>query len=125
MHHCLSKLELQEIINHKISNIKIHDHSIKLLLEKAENWEISLGCLTYFFSMIIEKKLNNGENLLNLVDDFFLLENSMYIIIQEFDYNFIGHLIRNIREKELTLEDELIRLQTNIAEYNYDKYIRF
>jgi len=125
MHHCLSKIELQKVTDHKLANIEFHDHSIKILLEKAENWEISLGFLTYFYSMIIEKKLNDGEGIVDLIDKFYLLENSLYVIIQEFDNNFVDHLIRNIREKELTLEDELIRLQTNLAEYNYDKSLRF
>jgi len=125
MHHCLTKIELKEIINYKLIDTKIYNNSIKILLKKAENWEISLGCLSYFFSMILEKKLHDGEKLYNLIDDFFHMENSLNIFIQEFDNNFIVHLIRNIREKELTLEDELIRIQTNISEYNYDQSIRF
>ena len=75
--------------------------------------------------MILEKKLKNSENLFNVINEFYLLENIIYIIIQEFDNKFVDHLIRNIRENGLTVEDELIRLQTNIAEYDYDQALRF
>lgn len=125
MHYCLSKEELNEVVNHKLLEKKICDHPLELILEKAENWEISFGCLTYFFSMILEKKINSSEKIGNLIEDFFLLENSLYALIQEFDYTFIDHLIRNMREKELSLEDELIRLQTTFSEYNYDQTLRF
>ena len=75
--------------------------------------------------MILEKKLNTGQSIENLINNFYLLENLFYSLIQEFDYNYIDHLIRNTREKVLSLEEELIRLQINMAEHNYDKTIRF
>ena len=125
MHHCLSKYELKEIINCKLRHESISDTSIIAMLEKAESWDLSLGCMTYLFSMIMEKYINDGVDISDMVDDFYFMENSIYIIIQEFDLNFIHHLIRNVRENSLTLEEELIRLQTNIGNYNYDKTLRF
>lgn len=125
MHHCLSICELKEVIYFKLLGQPIQNTMINSLVDEAENWEVSLGCLVYFFSCILEKRVNSDEEVENLIRDFFELDSSLHILIQEFDNNFIDHLIRNTREKELMLEDELIRIQTNIAEFNYDKTLRF
>ncbi len=124
MHYCLSIDQLKEFISHKLLDEQIDDASLITLLDRAKNWEVSLGFLVYFFSCILEKRVNSDHNIENLIDDFYKLDHIMNARIQGFDHEFIAHLIRNIREKELTLEDELIRLQTNLAEYNYDKIIR-
>jgi hypothetical protein len=125
MHHCLSKSELYDIIDYKLLNKDKIDDANKILLEKAENWEISLDCLIYFFSMLIERKLNNSVNISNIINEFYLLDKSAFIVFQEFDTNFIENLIRNIREESLDLEDELIQLQINMDEHNYEKTLRF
>lgn len=125
MNYCLSKAELFALTDSIFYNKTMQDPNLEVLIEKAKTWDISLYCLVYFFSMILENKLNNNESIRTIIEDFYGLDNLFYVIIQDFDTDFIDFLLKNKREKDIPLEDELIQLQNKLADNKYGRNFRF
>jgi hypothetical protein len=121
MHYCLNKEQLRQFVDFIANDLSIDDENLRLLVENAANWQDELGCLTYLFAMILERKGKQGEDCERLIGLFYRLTEQMYVDIQEFDYRFIEELLRNIRNKELSLEEELIEIQNHISEYRFKR----
>jgi hypothetical protein len=125
MVHCLSKLELCEILDYFD---KKEQPKIEGLLARAENaqlWIDELSALTYLFSQIIEKRLSNDINCDEIIPLYYNLENLVWLQLQNFDIIFIENLLHNLTNDELDLEEELIDCQNRLREYSYAQNLRY
>src|SRR3990172_13198847 len=125
MHHCLSKDELQQLLDLRANNVAIEVDELRIWIELAETWQEELGALTYLFSHILERRAKGGLDCAGLIKIFYELPEVMSLHIQEFDADFVEYMLRNIRNKTLTLEEELVGLQTRLREYNYERTLRY
>ena len=125
MHYCLNKIELSQLINLKFKNQRLSDENIKIVIGNSENWQDELGCITYLFSMILERNKDAYKECIDLINLYFELPDQMFIRIESFNFEFIDFMIRNKRSDILTLEEELIELDNRKCEYEFKKTIRY
>ncbi|SRR6266536_3809409 len=125
MHHCLSKEELKQLIDARISEAAIDDELLRIWVSNAESWMDELGGLNYFLSQILERAKKLGESCEGIIDVFFDLDNHMALVLQPFDFRFIDFMLKRRRDKSISLEDELIGLQEDVGDYRYDRTLRF
>lgn len=125
MHHCLSKDELRQLLNQKAGNLAIASEELRRRIELAENWQDEVGALTYLFSHILEATAKAGRDSKSIIATFYGLPDLMSFHIQDFDLKFIEFMLANIRDRTLTLEDELIGLQNRLREHDYGRTLRY
>lgn len=125
MTHCLSKQELTEIIDHIVYKKTMNDDELKTLFECAQCWQDQLICLSYLLSMILEKKQKDGGDRQRVIDKIYRLPDELFLFIQEFDSDFVHYMLRHTRNNSLSLEEDLVLLQNELAEHRYDKAIRY
>lgn len=124
MKYCLSKNELLNFIDHIINKTEINEET-RTQVESAKNWHDQLICLSYFLSIILERKKQDGEDCQKIIDEIYQQPEELFLSIQEFDSDFVHYIIRHTRNRSLSLEDDLILLQNDLAEHLYDKAIRY
>ena len=125
MTYCLNRLELTEIIDHIVNKKTMNDDELKELFESAQYWQDQLICLSYLLSIILERKQKDGENCQKVIDEIYRLPDELFIFIQEFDSDFVDYMLRHTRNSSLSLVDDLVLLQNNMAKHLYDKTIRY
>lgn len=125
MHHCLSKDELQQLLDLKADNVAIETDELRKRIELADNWQEEIGALTYLFSHILERRARGSHDCAGFIRKLYELPEVMSLYIQEFDSDFVEYMLANIRDKSLSLEEELIGLQNRMREYNYERTVRY
>lgn len=111
-------------IDHIIHNTEI-DEEIKTQVESAKDWHDQLICLSYFLSIILERKKEDGEDCQKVIDEIYKLPEALFLSIQEFNSDFVRYMLSHTRNNSLSLEEDLVLLQNDLAERLYDKAIRY
>ena len=124
MSFCLSREELEKFIAVEIEKkYKFEeDNFLSNWIEHARNWSDELIAFTYFISKILKKKLKEKETpeeLLEKLEKIWQIQDSMWLIFQEFGEDFIKYILGYERDSGLSLEDELIRLQNKLSRFEY------
>lgn len=124
MSFCLSREELEKLIAVEIekNDDLEEDKNLALRIDNAGNWWDALVGFTYFLSKIFEKRLKEGETtdtLLGKLDKIWRLPDSLWLVFQEFEEDFIKYALSYERSPALSLEDELIHLQDKLSRYDY------
>lgn len=123
---CLDQNQLLHFLNYKFENVEIEDENLFFACNQAEQWINPISVLTYLFARILEnKKFENSEDLHTYLNTFYEFSNSLNFVIQEFDYKYINNLFKLVRNEDLTLEDQLIELQSDMTNNEYSKLIRY
>lgn len=121
---CLDRNELEKLIKAEIERGNTEDDkSLELRIEDAKNWADKLIGFSYFLSKIFEKKIKQGktiETLKEVLDQTYLLNESMWFEIQEFDEKFVDFILRFERDPILSLEDDLVQLQNKLSRFEYE-----
>jgi len=121
---CLDRNELEKLIKAEIEKGDIEDDKLlELRIEYAKDWADQLIGFSYFLSKIFEKKLKQGktiETLKEVLDQTYLLNESMWFEIQEFDERFVDFILRFERDSILSLEDDLVQLQNKLSRFEYE-----
>jgi hypothetical protein len=121
---CLDRNELEKLIKAEIENGDIEDDKfLELRIEDAKNWADQLIGFSYFLAKIFEKKLKHGktiETLKEMLDQTYLLNESMWFEIQEFDDKFVNYILKFDRNPILSLEDDLVQLQNKLSRFEYE-----
>ena len=124
MHYCCNKSELQQLLENECVGKQIESEYLNTVVNCCQNWEATLHGISYFLTQIIEKKMKNEEDCGDLINAFYSVEDQMDFVVQEFDEAFIDYLVRNTRDKNLSLEDEVIQVIGFMCEYKYDRTVR-
>jgi hypothetical protein len=125
MYYCLNKHELKQFIEYKVDGSSISDDSLKIRIENAEYWQDEIGGLTYLFSQIVDRKVRGGEDCAAYIEILYRLQDEMAFQVHECDRQFIDFMLRNLRDSTLTLEEELVDIQSHLSRYEYRRAIRF
>ena len=120
MQRCLTKRELDLLVDNNWSLIE-DDESDELvqLLEQCESWENELICFSYFLSQKLERKAKVGGDCQLVLRQTFQRSLEMWLSIQQFDAKFIKYLFRSVRDRNVTLEEGLIEVQTRLGQHIY------
>ncbi len=124
MSFCLSRKELEKLIAVEIEKKYDfeEDNFLSNWIENARNWSDKLIAFTYFISKIFEKRLKERETpeeLLEKLYKIWQIQDSMWLIFQEFGEDFIKYILDYERNSGLSLEDELIHLQNKLSRFEY------
>lgn len=125
MYYCLNNKEISVIIDQSLNNVKIEEDYLQKLYSDAENWLCNLGELNYSFSQYLEQNRDIGKSRDQLIKCLYSLEDKIYLTIHEVDYDLVEFMIRNLPHPSLSLEENLIDLQSNIVNREYGKALRY
>ena len=95
------------------------DDEIMALFDGATNWFFELVCHTYFASQILERIYRSGENPSSWLNILFEQPYKRWLTLQEFDEDFITFLFVNARNKNISLDDNLLELQNMLNDHHY------
>lgn len=119
MSYCMNKDELRNLITYKLDNVEIDNEEFAIRLENAADWQEELYAVVYLFTHILEKKKQDGEDYIRAIEKLYELETEMFLRIQQCDVEFVDYMLRDLRQRQLTLEEEVIRIQGNLASRQY------
>jgi len=121
MQHCLSKKELDLLIDNNWNFIAEYEfENLGQLLNSCKNWESELVCFSYFLSQALERKEKAEGDCQVILRRAFELSSEMWLLIQQFDSEFIRYLFRYVRDKNVSLEEGLIGIQINLSQHIYE-----
>ncbi len=120
MHYCLNREELSQLIDFKARGKEVESADLASWIEASHNWEVELGCLNYLLAQILEKKTHDDQDCSGMVCLLYDSLDQMYLRIHECDREFITYMLRFLRESNVSLEEELVRLHNYISEYRYE-----
>ena len=120
---CLEREEFEKLIAIEIEKCDLEgDESLELRIEHAKNWFDALIGFAYFLSKIFEKKLKQEktiEILIKELDQVYVIQDTMWFVIEEFDQDFIKYLLNSERIPMLSLEDELVDARNKLSRFEY------
>jgi len=121
MHHCLSKAELDWLIDNNWNPVEEEEYKILgEIISDCKSWDSELVCLSYFLSRALERKEKAGDDCQVILKRTFDVSSEMWLLIQQFDLKFIKYLLRHVRNQEESLEVDLIGIQQNLSEHIYE-----
>lgn len=120
----LSREQLHKLIDANWNETSVHpeDKELQKLLGGCREWNFELVCCNYFVAQILDQKLKRGEDIQNLntiLKRILNIHEEINLTIEEFDERFIRYLYENIRNKKLSLEDNLIDIRNRFDRQNY------
>jgi hypothetical protein len=119
MYHCLNRTELTQLLDFKSGHMEIEDDQLRRRIEDAESWSDELGALTYTFACMLERKTGNGEDCQSYIELLYQLADEMFLRIDECNSVFVAHMLRQVRDRNLSLEEELIEFDDSIGRYEF------
>lgn len=128
MQHCLSKQELNQLIEADWEETALAEDEeyLRSLIRGCGSWTFELVCFTYFISQVLEqrKKREQGLESSQLVLRKILeVRETIYLTLEEFSEAFVSYMCNHTRDKRLTLEENLIEIQRSFDKLTYgDRY---
>jgi len=120
--YCLNREELTkflELVEFGLEDLP-QDAHIRSLIEKWQNWHLEFVCLATLLSQVLENKQKQSINVHAILQQVYTLsERQGLFIVEPIDENFIEYMLRYVREEDLEIEDDLIRIRGEFGEYKY------
>ncbi len=121
MQHCLSKEEIDTLVN---NNWNVDDDNefrdLNLLLSQCKIWENEMVLFPYFLSQVLERRSKMGNDCSSIIQQVFEMPSTMLLSIQGFDAKFIKYIFYYLRDRNLTLQEELIDVQSKFGQHVYE-----
>ena len=119
-YYCMNKAELKSFIAYKSVGTEVADSSLRIRIDEAEWWSGELGALAYSFSHLLENfAKQGGYNCKELITLLYALTNSMNFTLHECDVDFVKFMLRNLRDRDIELTNELVELQSHLVKHEY------
>lgn len=118
MNFCVNQSQLEQLIDNKLNNKNVDDRTLADFIANADSWVSKIGIITYILAKVKEKY--DIQNIIEYFNNIFDFPNHAYIEFQECDSNFITQLLNHNRNREMSLEEELIQIEYRILNHNYD-----
>lgn len=122
-HSCLNTDQLRLLIKSLSDSLEPDDHELGMLFANCRDWSHEISVLTYLLTRCIDKFSDQEHH--EILDLFYKLPDLMYINIQELDRSFVEFMLKHQRDRDETMEEQLIQLQRLLREYNYHEQIRY
>lgn len=124
MRFCLNKSDVRSVIDERTGLSSIKDEHLKSCIEGAKNWSLAVSSLNYLFAIVLERKKKLGHDCDEAIQAYSQLSEEMNFEIQTHTMEFLDFMLRNISDRSLSLEDRLIRIQTNLSNFEFSKTVR-
>jgi hypothetical protein len=121
---CLSRLDLEEFLSSILDGTEPNS-VLRLLMDNCITYQGYLIGLTYFLAQLIDRRVRKNLSLEHWLENVFSIPDRMAFELQEIDVDFVDYLVRNRREKSLTLEENLIDIQNRFSAHQYGETFRF
>lgn len=119
MRFCLSKSEIRYLIDEQLGLLSIIDPTLKAAVENSRAWLDELISMNYLFAQVLERKKKMGQDCATAIARYHTSADEMYFGIQEHTPEFLDYMLKNVSDRDLSLEDRLIRIQTNLSNHEY------
>lgn len=121
--YCLTKEELSLFMEIEFEGREYLDDVIEFhyLLENWRTWDTEFICLATVFSQILEQQLKSGKDALStLKRAYALLENTgRGLTIEGFDEKFVAYFLRHYRTEDISIDEDLNYLRSQLSEHKY------
>jgi hypothetical protein len=121
--YCLSREELArflEIVVFGTANFQTEEEQIRLLIEEWESWNLELVCLATLLSQSLDKQQNQDVDVYNILKRIYTLSDEKGLFfVEEIDERFIEYMLQDIRNDNLSIEDNLVEIWRNLSERKY------
>jgi len=121
--YCLSREELArflEIVVFGTANFQTEEEQIRLLIEEWESWNLELVCLATLLSQSHDKQQNQDVDVYNILKRIYTLSDEKGLFfVEEIDERFIEYMLQDIRNDNLSIEDNLVEIWRNLSERKY------
>jgi len=122
--YCLNREELTKFLEFLLLEFRLEDlpkdAHIRSLIEEWQNWHLELVCLATLLSQVLENKQKQSINVHAILQQVYTLsEHQGLFMVEPIDENFIEYMLRYVREEDLEIEDDLIRIRRDFGEYKY------
>lgn len=121
---CLTVDELEELITAGSTAADQEGSPLSSLAKLSEDWEVELIGATYFLTQVVLRRASSDQRWHDLLEAFESLTDRMWFTIEQMDVDFVDFILRNRRESELTLQENLIRCIESMRDYRYEKTVR-
>lgn len=121
----LNKNETSEFVDIFFLKKEIKGSKITELISDAKYWQLEINLLSYFASIVLEKKRKIHEDSDGIINSLYAIsQDDVSISFNEIDTDFIDFMLRHIRHNDETLEETLVNISQKMSEYDYSRTIR-
>ena len=124
MFHCLSQQELSDFIDHLVLYKMKDDKILNAIIQHSQDWHQEIIILAYFLTIVLARKKKENDYNQTILDSIYGLPEDMFLEINGFNNDFIKFLLINIRDKSLSLEEDLLNIHNLYKNYDYTKTLR-
>ncbi len=121
--HCLNREELSTFLEIILgtNNFQTEDEQMRFLVEEWESWNLELLCLATILSQFLNNKQKYSDiNVHNILEIIYNLPNEKGLFsIEQIDENFITYMLKEVRNDDDNIEDNLIEIRRKMSEYKY------
>ncbi|MDR0865672.1 MAG: hypothetical protein LBO74_12180 [Candidatus Symbiothrix sp.] len=112
--YCLNREEIRTLIEHKLYNQDAPSNLKEIFDGASQNWDINVISCNSLLSIILEQYLKEDIVIEDLIERYYMLEEAMYITIEEFDDRFVEFLLEHkMPQKRNTKISELMEARKN------------
>lgn len=122
MGRCLLKDELSDFITEASSGIFAQNSWASI----SFSWELEIVGLNYLLIQILLSDDQDLDSTNKIISDYFdlNLEIPCWFTQEEFDYEFVGLMLKQVRDKSISLEEDVVAIRERMSNYNYDRTVR-
>lgn len=122
MGYCLRKKELDVLVDNSwdVSSLEDEHEYLKHQLSQCEFWESEVFILMYFLSQTLERNLKSGVDCDSIIEKVVQQSIDKWLSLQGFDSKFVSYMFRNLRDRKMNLEDNLVEIQENLSRFIYE-----
>ncbi|MGV2436933.1 MAG UNVERIFIED_CONTAM: hypothetical protein LVT10_20265 [Anaerolineae bacterium] len=118
---CLDKNNLARIVDIVLYGKSFYEDEAELefLLDRWKDWDIELIFLSTSLLQILEARQKKSEDAMMFLEKFNELYDSGLLNIEYFSESFIKYMFGFPRQSDLSIEENLLEIRRNFAEYKY------
>jgi len=120
----LSKKQTHAFVECKCLNDYTRKKDIENELSSSTDWQSSINIIMYFFAIVLEKKRKEGVNVSKLIDDFYNLQDEVFLETHAIDSDFVEFMLKHVNPNKNNLEDTFIEMYKRWIEYDYTRTLR-
>lgn len=119
--YCFNKLELSAFLEREFNLTENSEvPHIDAIIEQWTNWETQLTCLATLLSQVLETKQKQDIDVHNILENLYQFSEIKGLFdIEQVNIRFLDFMFEHIREVDLEIEDNLIKIKQELNERKY------
>jgi hypothetical protein len=120
---CLNREELTRVILCLLKDAALEEAEIQAWAEGDACEEEVVG-LAYLLVQVLTRMKRQGQTVDRAISEFFDLPNRMWFAVEEFGSDFVEYMLRNSRDRSMSLEDDIVEIVTKMRRHQYGHTLR-